>query len=242
MSRFLCLVAALLVLILPAHGDDTEIGVYAGHSAAAIVHVNKGTDLTEKGQTDAARREFDEAIRLDPTMWPAYYNRARMEMKLGRLNAALADANQSIRMKPKFWSNYALRGDILAKLGYYKNARTDFYKAVELGPNDRLASVRNDRAWLFATCPDASMRNGKLAISDATMACKATNWRNADYIDTLAAAYAEVGDFTNAMRYQERALSVGNFSPTLTGKSRSQQARDRLQKYKKRLPYRTSRS
>jgi len=61
---------------------------------------------------------------------------------------------------------------------------------------------------LRATCPVESFRNGKEAVEDATKACELTNWKRWDWIDTLAAAYAETGNFEQAVRYEKQAMSM----------------------------------
>jgi hypothetical protein len=65
----------------------------------------------------------------------------------------------------------------------------------------------NGRAWIRATCSDPSFRNGDQAVADARRACQAMSWRDVNCIDTLAAAYAETGDFASAIRFEEQAIS-----------------------------------
>src|SRR5262249_19208480 len=61
-------------------------------------------------------------------------------------------------------------------------------------------------AWLWATGPDG-VRDGKRAVEAATRACELTDWKENEFLDTLAAAYAEVGDFDKAVEYQKKAVS-----------------------------------
>ncbi len=63
-------------------------------------------------------------------------------------------------------------------------------------------------AWLRATCPVARVRNGKEAVEAATNACELTNWEKWEYIDALAGAFAEAGDFEKAVNYQEQAIQM----------------------------------
>ena len=65
-----------------------------------------------------------------------------------------------------------------------------------------------ERAWILATCPDAKVRNGELAVIAATRACDASGGRDPRCVATLAAAYAESSDFTSALRYQQKAMEL----------------------------------
>ncbi|MDQ6655367.1 MAG: hypothetical protein M3176_19430 [Chloroflexota bacterium] len=89
----------------------------------------------------------------------------------------------------------------------YGAAAEDFADWQRIDPRNPLAY--NEAAWQAATCPDGGVRNGRAAVRDATRACELTHWQNASYIDTLAAAYAESGNFARAVELQQRAVSVG---------------------------------
>ena len=87
-------------------------------------------------------------------------------------------------------------------------------------------------AWVRATCPDARFRDGKLAIASATRACELTHWQDTGELSILAAAFAEAGDFAQAVKWQQKVVA-------LTTEPRSAQVgRARLTLYMADKPYR----
>jgi hypothetical protein len=71
-----------------------------------------------------------------------------------------------------------------------------------------LIHAHASRAWILATCPDAGLRDGEGAVASATRACELSHWKNTEMLQTLAAAYAEAGDFDSAARWYETALAL----------------------------------
>jgi hypothetical protein len=93
------------------------------------------------------------------------------------------------------------------------------------------AKAYNQLAWIMATCPDPRYRNAREAVAHGTKACELRAWKSWGYIDTLAAAYAEAGDFEQAVKWQTKAVE-------LAGKNDKQAVREHLELYKAGKPYR----
>lgn len=98
--------------------------------------------------------------------------------------------------------------------GTYAEALKELNYVISLHPQRvTLARALKQRAWLQANCPNPAFRNGQQAIKDAKAACSIAEWRDENTIDTLAAAYAETGDFDWAVRYAAQALAVKGITP-----------------------------
>jgi serine/threonine-protein kinase len=70
------------------------------------------------------------------------------------------------------------------------------------------ASTLNYLAWVWCTAPDPNVRNGRRALECATRACELTEWQTPGFVDTLAAANAELGQWSEAIRWAEKAAEL----------------------------------
>ncbi len=199
------------------------------HPKDATVYYNRGHAWQAKGALDHAIADFDEAIRLDPGNVQAHFNRGLVWQSKGELDLALADFNEAIRLDPKDAPAYNNRGHVRKLKAEFDQALADYDAAIGLDPHD--AAAYNNRAWIRATCPDARYRDGPLAVASATRACELTGWKNADDVDTLAAACAEAGDFAAAVKWQEKALGL------YTDEDERKEGRARLALYQANQPY-----
>ncbi len=92
--------------------------------------------------------------------------------------------------------------------------------------------IRNSPAWFLCTAKFDEVRDGHLALEMATKACELTDYRVATCVNTLAAAYAEVGDFDSAVNWSEKTIEL------TTDDARREKFTQRLESYRSRKPWR----
>jgi tetratricopeptide (TPR) repeat protein len=208
---------------------------------AAVIGCNQlpAPNSSPNAGGNKAIREFDQAIQRDPTDADAYAKRAYAWLAAGNYDKALNDYDQAIRLQPGNAAFLNSRGFTWHMKGIKDKDRptcedralSDYAEAIRIDPKN--ASAINNRAWLWATSQVDRCRNGKRAVEEATEACELTGWKNAGYLDTLSVAYAEVGDFEQAVRWQRKALEDPSYQ-----KEESENARIKLALYGKMQPFR----
>ncbi len=155
---------------------------------------------------DHAIRVFAEAIRSNPKDADAYFNRGLMWKIKGEHDKAIQDYTAVIQLNPQDPHAHYNRGKAWISKKEYGKAIDDYTATIMHNP--RHVAAHNNLALLLATCPEAGYRDGRRAVESATTACKLTDWKNADWIATLAAAYAESGNFPEAIKRQQQALDL----------------------------------
>jgi tetratricopeptide (TPR) repeat protein len=204
------------------------VGLLAGCSSG--VH-GKATPMDPAPQT-VRIQELSLAIARSPRDPKFYVERAQAYEANGQYKTALADLDQAMTLRPDSAKYRYLRGIAYAYAGDAEAAKQDFARAEAMDPDS--AESYNARAWLMATAPDPQMRDGTKAVESATRACQMTNWNDPEMLETLAAAYAESGDFADAIKWQQKAVDLT--SPTLLVTLNQRQAR--LALYQSRRPWR----
>lgn len=163
----------------------------------AQAYVNRGIAYRRLGQLRAAFDDFNAAIRIDPQEPVGYVNRANLWEQADRPDKAIADLSTALKLKPTA-STFAARATVHQKQKKHAKARADYLSALELNENELTAL--NNLAWMEATCPDDEFRDGETAVRRAFRVCELTKWKVKPYISTLAAAYAEAGEWEKAVR------------------------------------------
>ncbi|MCA9217321.1 MAG: tetratricopeptide repeat protein [Planctomycetales bacterium] len=144
-----------------------------------------------------------------------------------RPTKAIETASEILTLNENAWEAYRWRGDAFLSLGQHKKAIDDYEAAWKLNEND--SGILNNFAWVLATSPDDQVRDGERAVKIATKACEVTEFKQAHILSTLAAAYAETGDFDTAVKWSAKAVELD---------SDEEQLENELESYKNKKPWR----
>ncbi|MBA4389870.1 MAG: hypothetical protein C0399_02910 [Syntrophus sp. (in: bacteria)] len=174
------------------------------------MHFHRANALFELRRYAEALVDYDRFIAnsYGGHVW-ALHQRGLTHQAMGQRQLALADFNQALEGNSGAVDVRFDRGQLLAAMGQYEPALKDLRRAETLAAkysSTNLAAFANALAWLLATCPDAGIHDGQEAVRFALKAVSID--RNAQYLDTLAAAQARKGDFKQAVETQQAALDL----------------------------------
>jgi len=194
----------------------------ARNPASYMAHNNLGSVLTRKGELDEAIKHFQLSFTIQPDYAIAYHNLGRVLIQKGQLSEAVVQFRKAVDSDPDYATARINLGNALVQMNQAGEAIKHYEAALSL----RLTSgdVFNNLAWLLATSPDASLRNGPRAVDLALQANRLTGGRNPVYLGTLAAAQAEAGRFAEAVATAQSALELASlqFNGTLAEVLRKQ--------------------
>lgn len=184
----------------------------------------------------SALERFDEAIydveqlvqkdpaNVDLQMQLAIYNREAQ-----RPSKAIQVYTNILEQDKESWTALRGRADAYLSVGKHDLALADYEQALKIKSDDQ--GLLNNFAWVLATSPHDNIRDGKRSVELARKACELTNYEKAHVLSTLAAAYAETGDFESARQWSSKAVEQED-------PNSQQQLAAELEFYKQNKPWR----
>ena len=168
--------------------------------------VSLGDAVLQKGRTDEAIAHYQKAMMLHPDHFLARYSLGHALLEKGELDSAIQVCRSALLLRPSDVDCQTTLAIALEEKGDPAEAIQHYQKALELAP--RSIPTLTNLAWLLATSRDATFRNGPKAVELAKQADRLVGGTNTLVLRTLAAAYAENGEFANAIRTAQSAMQL----------------------------------
>ncbi|HOM17461.1 MAG TPA: tetratricopeptide repeat protein, partial [Thermoguttaceae bacterium] len=185
--------------------------------------------LAELKRTEEAVELMEDWVRRHPDDDTGRLQLASLYTSDNRPRRAIEVYTEILQKDAENAAAFRGRGDAYLNIGKHAEAIADYERALKLRPND--SGLLNNFAWVLATSPVDSLRNGKRALEMALKACELTQYKEAHILSTLGAAYAELGDFETAKKWSAKAVELGR-------EDQKDQLRKELESYEQRKPVR----
>jgi len=199
----------------------------------AEAHNNLGNVLIQQARVDEAIAHFQEAATLKPDYADAHNNLGSAFFQQGRMEEAVVHYQKALAIKPGDADVHNLLGNVLFQQGRTAEALSHYQKALAIKPDN--ADVLNKLAWVLATSPQASLRNGNQAVELAQKANQLAGGENPVILCTLAAACAEAGRFPEAVATAQQATRLAEAQ---SNQALADELQSELELYQERIPFR----
>ncbi len=203
---------------------------------AAAYH-RRGSARTFQGEFDKAIADYTKAMRLAPRYAGSLYKLGFGCFKLGEYDSAITAYDEAIRIDSDRAdaSAYYYRGLARDRTGAYEQAIADYREASRRDPE--FPKPYFSLSQLLSSCPEAEYRDGPQAVENAEKAFELEDSQTWHHHGTLAAAYAEAGDFEKAVASQAKAIELVGQTESVADSER-QLARRCLELYNSGKPFR----
>jgi tetratricopeptide (TPR) repeat protein len=180
----------------------------------AEAHNNLAVALSKKGHLDEAIAQFQKALLLNPNAPKVNYNLAGIFLQKGEMDAAIRHLKRELQIQPNQLDALNDLGIALSQEGLLSEALDQWQRTISVQPNNLNALC--NLAWVYGTNPEPSIRNAKKALEFALRANELSGGNNPRILRLVAAAYAENGQFDEAIRVADKgaklARDVGNLA------------------------------
>ena len=168
-----------------------------------VAETSLGQIFLEEDRTDVALAHAQMGALLKPTAREVWCLIGNIYKAQGNWPAAITNYQKAAELSPKWLDIPLLLAQAFETVGETSRAIGQYRRALALDSDSTVAL--NNLAWILATDADARVRNGPEAVRLARRACELTQEKVPIHVGTLAAAYAENGQFDDAIRTAGRA-------------------------------------
>jgi tetratricopeptide (TPR) repeat protein len=168
------------------------------------LYLVRGLERQEGAADDQAVLDFEVSMRLMPGFPDA--EESQLALPSDAFGARAEAYARKGRLEPKESLTHYNRGVSAAHKKRFRSAVRELENAIAFDP--QFSWAHNNLAWLLATCEQASLRDGRRAVELATTACELSDWDYWCFLGTLAAAYAEAGQFDKAAEYGTKSVAL----------------------------------
>ncbi len=203
----------------------------------ANVENGLGISLYVEGETGQALEHLRHSVRLNPRLLENHFVLGKFLVEQGRAQEAVSELETAIAIQPRFGPAEEALAVALEAMGNWSGALSHWRRAMEIEPGR--TSAISGTAWLFATAPDAGVRNGAEAVRLAEEAHAQSPADDPNPLDVLAAAYAGQGNYARATEYASHALDLAH---RRNNQALATAIRSRLALYAEQKPYRETQS
>jgi tetratricopeptide (TPR) repeat protein len=198
-----------------------------------VAQYNFGMALLQNNRLDEALAHLDAAARLAPHNSEVQYNFGLFLLLHNKSDEAASHFAAALVERPDFAEAHRRLAQALSQQHKSKEAIFHYHEALRLKPD--FADALNELAWILATAPDSGLRSGTEAVQLAKRACELAQNRQAAFLTTLSAAYAETGRFSDAIAI---AQTAGKLAQTAGQKKIAAQDGELLKLYQAGCPFR----
>ena len=188
--------------------------------------------LLQRKRIDDAIVHYQKVVAMRPDYFLARYGLGHALLEKGEPSAAIEHCRAALLIRPGNPDCHTILAVALDESGHSVEAIQHYERALEISPQS--VSALNNLAWLLATCPDASLRNGARAIQLAQQGDQLSGGTNAVVLRTLAAGYAEAGQFGKAIESGRAATRLAQMQGD---NSLAEELEQQIALYELGLPY-----
>jgi tetratricopeptide (TPR) repeat protein len=165
-----------------------------------------GSALYALGDIDSSITYYRNSIQINPRFFEAYFNLGLSQIRKGDLDGAIDAWSNVVRVRPSYAPGHENLGYAYYLKGRFADSLEQLHESLRSSPDQ--PSALNLAASLMATCPVSTVRNGKQALELAERADQLSQHRNAIIVDTLSSAFAELGQFEEAIKAEHQAIAL----------------------------------